>query len=307
MSAEIEALSLRRIRAALLERGLRPSRKWGQNFLTDVGLLDRMVAAAKVGPDDLVLEVGPGPGTLTARLLLAGSRVVGVEVDPAMLAVNRALLGEPERLSLVQADILADRPGLPRPLEQELTRLGARPTAVVSNLPYQVASTFLVDAFQWQEPVRTVVTIQWEVAERILARPGSSAYGPLSALLQLRSRATLLRRIPPAAFWPRPEVDSACVLLEPVALEDPRGTLPAPFLNEVVKAAFFSRRKRLLNSLSLAFKGRLEKPRLAECLAQIPLKNESRGEQLSPMELLDLAWTLWRELGPGEGGAGGSR
>lgn len=306
MSAEIEFPTLRKIRAALFERGLRPNRKRGQNFLTDVGLLDRMVAAAEVGPDDLVLEVGPGPGTLTARLLHAGCRVVGVDVDPGMLEVNRALLGQPDRLSLIQADILADRPELPRPLEEELTRLGARPTAVVANLPYQVASTFLVDLFQWPQPVRTVVTIQWEVAERLLARPGTSAYGPLSALLQLRARANLLRKIPPAAFWPRPAVDSACVLLTPAPLADPRGTLPAPFLNEVVKAAFFSRRKRLLNSLSLAFRGRIEKSRLEECLDQIPLKKESRGEQLSPMELLDLAFALWRELGSLSGGVEGS-
>jgi 16S rRNA (adenine1518-N6/adenine1519-N6)-dimethyltransferase len=286
--------TLPRIRAALEARGLRPDRRFGQNFLTDARLLGQLVDAAEVGPGDAVVEVGPGPGTLTAVLLARGVHVIAVEVDARMVEVLHDLLGSPERLTVVCEDALAGPGALPPGAQAALDRLPGRPAAggarawtLVANLPYAVASTLLVDLF-WADapPRRACVTVQREVAERMVARPGTRAYGPMGVLLQLAAAVEVLRRLPPGAFWPRPRVESACVRLAPAAR--PAG-VDFALLRDVVRAAFHGRRKRLANSLEIAFRGRLERRDLERLLHEKNLGPNTRGELLAPMELAELA------------------
>ena len=292
MTREIEPPTLGRIRALLRERGLRPRRGLGQNFLTDPAMLERIVRAADLAPGERVLEVGPGPGTLTAQLLRAGARVVAVEIDPEMIRLHQILLGRPEHLTLIQADILESRPELPPRVVRALDLEEGGAYRLVANLPYQVAPTLLVDLFQNRPPRQAVVTVQWEVAERLQAAPGTRAYGPLGVLMQLRSRIELVRRIPPGAFWPPPRVESACLSIVPRDASELRELPPEPFLSKVVRAVFFARRKRLSNSLALAFRDSLTREQIDACLDRIHFEKERRGERLSPMEIVELARLL---------------
>lgn len=284
-----------RIRAALAARGVRPRRRFGQNFLTDRALLERIVDAAELAPGAAVLEVGSGPGTLTAVLLGRGAHVLAVEVDPTMVDLLAELLGRPADLTVLQADVLAERP-VPGPrLAAALDRVesgASRPGyALVANLPYQVAATLLPDLL-WNRPFRrAVVTVQEEVAERLRARPGTREYGPLGVLVQLRARVERVRRLGRAAFWPAPNVDSACVRLDPIEIAGLAGLDPA-FLAEVVHGVFHARRKSLLNSLALAFAGRFERALLSRRLDRENFEKEQRGESLAPMEIVRLARVL---------------
>lgn len=297
MSATEEVPPLSRVRAVLEERGLRPRRRLGQHFLADRSLLRRMVDEAGLRPGDVVLEVGPGPGTLTAELLSRGARVLAVEVDPAMIGVLRALVGEPPRLTLVQADILAGPVrGLPpevgRALDGALAEAGRESYALISNLPYQVAATLLARLFWTTAPERAVVTVQREVAERLAAMPGTRAYGPVGVLVQLQADVRTAFRMPPRAFWPSPKVDSACVVLGRRAPDARVARLGSELVGEVVHAVFRARRKRLANSLALAFGRRLDLVRLRVALEQKNWEKDRRGEQLAPMEIVDLARLL---------------
>ncbi|MFG0319953.1 MAG: ribosomal RNA small subunit methyltransferase A, partial [Planctomycetota bacterium JB042] len=213
MSDAPEIPRLGAIREALAARGRRPTRRFSQNFLTDPALLGSIVDAAGVEAGDVVLEVGPGPGALTAALLARGATVVAVEVDRVMAEVLRELLGEPERLVLVEEDARAGG-GAPSPstaaaldrAEASAARSGYR---LAANLPYAIASPLLVDLLWTRPPVAGAVTVQFEVADRLVAAPGSRAYGALSVLVALRAEATKVRRLPAGAFWPAPKVDSA--------------------------------------------------------------------------------------------------
>ncbi len=230
-----------------LERyGVRPSRRLGQNFLVDDNWAERIVAAVEPGPDDLVIEVGPGLGALTERLAQRAGRVRAVEVDRRLAAALRERLGHLPNLELVEGDILA----------VDLDRLASRqdpaggPVKLASNLPYAITSPFLV---RWLEaPIRwerAVLTLQAEVVDRLVAAPGSAAYGALTVFVAYHARVERLGTVPAGAFWPRPEVDSAVVRLwphlrPPVAVADPEA------LFALVRAAFSQRRKRLANALA---------------------------------------------------------
>lgn len=240
--------TLEDIRRHLAAASAAPAKRFGQNFLTDARLLAAMVEAAEVGSGDVVLEIGPGPGTLTAALLRAGASVVAIELDAAMRDLLRRLLGHPRNLALLEGDVLAERPELPAVVR---AALDGRPWRLVSNLPYQVASTLLVDLFaSAQRPEVAVVTVQREVAERLRAGAGTEAYGPLSVMVQARAAVELLRVLPPGCFWPRPNVDSASVRLRPMRF-DP----PAPdALGLAVHAAFHARRKGIRKSLDLGLR-----------------------------------------------------
>ncbi len=296
MSAAPEVPSLSRVRAALAEHGVRPRRSLGQHFLADRSLLRRMVDAAGLAPRDVVLEVGPGPGTLTAELLSRGARVVAVEVDPVMIGVLRALLGEAPDLTLIQEDILAGAPGgLPAGVERALLaalhQAGQQSYCLVANLPYQVAATLLARLFWTRPPERAVVTVQREVAERLAAAPGTRGYGPVGVLVQLQAEVRQAFRIPPGAFWPAPKIDSACVVLRG-ATQARVQRVEQGFLVQVVHAVFRARRKRLLNSLALAFGPRLDQVGLRAALEEKKWEKERRGEQLAPMEIVELAELL---------------
>jgi len=221
--------------------GLRPSKGLGQNFLVDQVALERIVAAAELTPDDAVLEVGAGVGTLTGYLARDAGHVVAVELDRRLIPVLQSVLADFDNVTLVQGDILALDPAA-------LVSAAGKRYKVVANLPYYITSAVLRHLLQASlKPQRMVVTVQREVAERIVAKPGQMSL--LAVSVQFYGQPRLLFRIKPGSFYPSPEVESAVVQVDlhatpPVPVED-----TAAFF-DIVRAGFARRRKQLRNSLA---------------------------------------------------------
>lgn len=209
--------------------------KLGQHFLIKGAILDRIAAAACPAPEDLVIEIGPGRGALTEKLLKRAARVLALELDPWLAGyLRQRFAGEP-RLEVVQADVL----------DTDLNQWGSAPIA--GNLPYYIASPILERAVR-SPAARAVFLIQKEVADRLVARPGQRAYGFLTVQTALFANVRKLFEVKPAAFHPPPQVDSAVVLLEP--RERPPGLAdPAAFL-ELVSHCFRHKRKTIRNNLA---------------------------------------------------------
>ena len=258
-------------RALLDKYGLRAKKSWGQNFLGDEEILDHIAQLAVTAPGERVVELGAGLGHLTARLLARGARVVAVERDRDMAAVLRGELGD--RIRLLEADAVK--------LDYGALLGGEGKLSVVGNLPYHLTSPILFALLDRVEVVsRAVFLVQREVAERLSAEPGVKDWGLLSVLLQHRADVTLEGRVPPGAFLPPPEVESAVVR---IAFRPPRAAIvdPARF-RRLVKAGFAQRRKVLANALASA---RLAPPeRMAAALADAGIDDRRRGETLTVEE-----------------------
>jgi len=242
----------REIRAFFLDRGLYPRRGLGQNFLVDPNLL-RVVAEAGGGEDDVVLEIGAGTGSLTEELSRRCARVIGVEIDPELFDEARDALSSCSNVRLLLGDILKEGSAVADSVREAVAqaladdpRLGFK---VVGDLPYSVA-TPTIQALLEMEPLpdAITVTVQWEVAERMMAAAGTRAYGYLTVLVQSRAHVELLRELPPHVYWPRPKVRSALVRIVPdEGLYAPRPAADA--LKRVAGALFTQRRKTAANAL----------------------------------------------------------
>lgn len=234
--------TLTQIKAILESRGLSPKRSLGQNFLTDHNLIRKLVDAAGLAPDELVLEVGPGTGTMTEELLARGCTVVACELDDA-LAAHLADHFAPEaakgRFTLVHGDCLAGKHAV-NPLILEA--IAGRPFKLVANLPYG-AGTPLMSALLVDYPACSTfaVTIQREVADRLLAAPGTKDYGALAVVAQAAAEVSRVATAPPECFWPRPDVVSAMVLMR--RRDEPLADLPN--LSDFCRVVFAQRRKQL--------------------------------------------------------------
>ncbi len=233
------------VRRALREAGLHAQRRFSQNFLADVDVLEAILAEAAPAPGRRVLEIGPGLGILTAGLLAAGARVTAVEIDRGMVAHLRgsfALELAAGALVVIEGDIL----------DADLAALAASPYDVVANLPYHVTSPVLHHLLGGEagpRPERCVLMVQREVAERIAAPPGGMSY--LSVFVQYHAAASIVRRVPRDAFEPAPDVESAILALD-VRAPDAAGRLPAAMEDDLwrlVQAGFRERRKMLHNIL----------------------------------------------------------
>lgn len=219
---------------------LRPRKALSQNFLTDAAALDAIVAAAELEPGDRVVEVGPGLGVLTRRLLAAGASVIAVELDPRLAEYLRRELYGVDRFELIEADALSLHP-------RDLA--GDRPFKLVANIPYHITSPLLHEFLGADRPPElTVLLVQAEVAERVAAPPGRMSY--LSVFVQNITDAEVVARVPAAAFEPAPEVDSAVLRLRlrPAPVVGPGDARKA--FHRVVQAGFRQRRKQVHNGLS---------------------------------------------------------
>lgn len=236
-------LGPRQIRRLADEIGLRPTKSRGQNFVHDANTVRRIVSLAGIGSQDRVIEVGPGLGSLTLGLLETGARVLAIEIDPLLAGrlPHTVAARMPEaagRLELIESDAL------------KVDRLPGDPaTALVANLPYNVAVPVLLHLLAIADAWRTgLVMVQLEVAERLVAGPGSKVYGVPSVKLAWYARATKVGTVPPGVFWPMPNVDSGLVRITRSAPPQCSATREQVFT--VIDAAFANRRKMLRSALS---------------------------------------------------------
>lgn len=236
--------TLTQIRELLDRAGHGPKKALGQNFLIDRNLVAKLADAPGLAPGDLVLEVGPGTGTLTEALLVRGAEVVACELDSGLSGVLRDTLGaaHPERFTLIEGDCLDGK----RAMNAEVVRaLGDRAFRLVANLPYHAATPLMLVLMTRHPNCSGVfVTIQTEVVDRLAAQPGGKEYGGISVVAQALGKVERIARLPPECFWPRPEVTSAMMAWrrDPGVPADPAWWVR---LAEITQALFQSRRKQL--------------------------------------------------------------
>jgi 16S rRNA (adenine1518-N6/adenine1519-N6)-dimethyltransferase len=278
------------LRRVLREWGIRPRRRFGQNFLVDPNAMDALISDAGLREGDVILEVGPGPGALTARLLEAGARVMAVEIDEKLAALLVHLMEEHPALTLLVADILEAKHRLNPEVLAHLDEMRhGGPWRVVANLPYQVASPFTADLLGLPEPPKDIlVTVQAEVADRMLAQPGTSEYGPLAVVLSLAARVERCRDLAPEVFWPRPKVRSAIVRITPDPIRRARwGDWSR--IEAFVRDVFHHRRKTLRQGL---IKAGWPAERVSGGLDRLGMDGSVRAEALSPERLVEIGQEL---------------
>ena len=257
--------------------GLHMSKKLGQNFLIDAGIVQGIVDAAQIHPGDHVLEIGPGIGTLTQGLAEAGADVTAVELDKKLPAVLAETLKAYDHVRIVPGDILkVDIPAL----------MGQEPFKVVANLPYYITTPILMTLLERRLPITTMVTmVQKEVAERMTARPGSRSYGALSVAVQYYTEPEIVLNVPPRSFIPAPEVDSVVIACRVRSVPAVKVSEEKLFFR-VVRAAFGQRRKTLANALR---GGGFPKEQVRAAMERAQMDPQRRGETLSLEEFGRLA------------------
>jgi 16S rRNA (adenine1518-N6/adenine1519-N6)-dimethyltransferase len=265
-------------------RGIEPKNKLGQCFLIDLNLLDILVQTAELTSKDLVLEVGCGTGSLTARLTDLTEAVLGVEIDSAFVDLMRETLVGRENVRIIHSDVLKNKneinPGVLTALEEAKRESGCDNVKLVANLPYAVAvpviGNFLLSDLAFE---RMVVTVQWEIAERLIAEPGSKAYGSLAVLVQSLAEVTLVRKLSPSVFWPRPQVASAFVLIRPD--DEKRAKVgDVKRFRRFLRDLYVHRRKNIRGALHGLPNGRREKSEVDRMLAEIGIDGTLRAEML---------------------------
>ncbi len=272
--------TLAHIKAILEARGLSPRHGFGQNFLIDHNQLARLLDEAAISPGESVLEIGPGTGTLTEELLARGARVVASEIDRGMCELLRSTIPVSPSFTLVEGDCLDGKRALnPAILEQLPGSF-----SLVSNLPYDAATPAMCVLLADVPRCRGLfVTIQLEVAQRLLAGPGSKDYGPMSVLAQATCEASLLSKLSPGCFWPQPKVTSAMVALR--RLSTPI-TTDARGLVDFAQRLFEQRRKQLGTTMSRLREGS------SAALSAFPwpsgVEPTMRAEDLSPVQIESL-------------------
>lgn len=284
------------------EAGIRPDTRHGQNFLIDLNLLDLLVRKANLGPADVVLEIGTGLGSLTARMAPLVAAVITVEIDPRLYQLASEELGNLSNVTMLQQDVLQTKNVLdPVVLAAVKEKLAAHPETyfkLVANLPYNVATPVLSNLLAAEAvPLSMTVTIQKELADRIIAPPGTKDYSALSVWMQSLCEIELVRELPPQVFWPRPKVTSA--LLHILPHPGKRAEIADPtFFHQFIRALFLHRRKFLRGSLAIAFKDELDKSSIDEILAAFDFPLDVRAEQIDVNTLISLADAVRKRLSP---------
>ncbi len=274
------------LKTLMAQYGLRPQHRLGQNFLIDGRVLDGIVAAAALQPEDLVLEIGPGLGTLTQRLAQRAGRVVCIELDRGLVQVLRDTVEKAyDNVEVIHGD--AGRIDLHKLFEERMAP--GQKAKVVANLPYYITTPLVMRLLEEELPLaRVVVMVQKEVADRMVSPPGSKAYGALSVAVQYYTVPRVVLRVNRASFLPQPEVESAVVSME-IRDEPPVDVRPEP-LFMVVRAAFGQRRKSLVNALTSLG---LEKAAVQAALEAAGIDPGRRGESLSLEEFAAVARKLF--------------
>ena len=275
--------------AVLQKYGFVFQKKYGQNFLIDPHVLDKIVAAAGIGPDDFVVEIGPGIGTLTQYLAYAARSVCAVEIDKNLIPILEDTLSDYDNVEVINQDILkVDLAALAK------EKNNGRPIKVVANLPYYITTPIIMGLFENHVPVDSItVMVQKEVADRMQTGPGSKDYGALSLAVQYYAEPYIVANVPPNCFIPRPAVGSAVIRLtryqeKPVKVED------ASFMFKIIRASFNQRRKTLQNGLYNSGELHIPKEKTVAALEEMGLTPTIRGEKLSLEEFARLSDILRR-------------
>ena len=272
--------------AVLQKYQFRFSKKFGQNFLIDTHVLDKIIRYAGVSRDDCVLEIGPGIGTLTQYLAENAREVVAVEIDDTLIPILQDTLSEYKNVTVINDDIMkVDIAALAE------AHNGGRPMKVVANLPYYITTPIIMGLFESHVPISSItVMVQKEVARRMEAGPGSKDYGALSLAVQYYAKPYLAANVPANCFMPRPNVDSAVIVLTrheemPVQVKDEK------LLFAIIRAAFNMRRKTLVNALAGAaeFTLPLSKDEIEGVITSVGLDAMVRGEALTLAQFAALA------------------
>lgn len=251
-------------------------KKFGQNFLIDGHVLDKIIASAEITKEDFVLEIGPGIGTMTQYLAEAAGQVVAVEIDRALIPILEDTLSAFENVTIINEDVLKVDVGR---LAQE--KNGGRPIKVVANLPYYITTPIIMGLFESHVPIQSItVMVQKEVAQRMQSGPGSKDYGALSLAVQYYASPYIVANVPPNCFMPRPNVGSAVIRLTryekpPVEVKDEK------LLFKIIRASFNQRRKTLVNGLNNSPEIHIPKELIAEAIAQLEVSPSIRGEALT--------------------------
>ena len=269
------------VKEILFENNFGFKKKFGQNFITDKNLLESIVSLAEVGAEDTVIEIGCGAGTLTRALAGAAKKVIAYEIDTTLQPVLSQTLAGLENVEVVFRDFLK--------VDLKQVEADLNGYKVVANLPYYITTPLIMKLVEQSEKCESLtVMVQEEVAQRLCAKENTPEYGAITAAVALRAEAKIVKKVPRTAFTPRPNVDSAVVNLK---IED--GRLPVKdteIYKKVVRAAFLSRRKTLVNNLMVSFG--LTRTETEEVLESVGIDLKARGETLSPKEFASLSDAL---------------
>lgn len=286
-------MSVKNIREDMKKYSIRPTKSLGQNFLADEGVVGKIVEGALVEKGDLVIEIGPGLGGMTALLAERAGRVAAVEIDRRLMPVLEDRLSEYDNAVLLNEDILE--------LDIKSRIIGPwsgglnGTVKIIGNLPYYITTPIIMKLLEEDPGIGLMVfMVQKEVAERMAAKPGSKKYGALSVAVQYYSTPEIFMTVPPDCFIPQPEVDSAVVRMEvykvpPVTLQSREAFF------KIVKAAFGQRRKTLVNALSNSGYFTADKGQILAELVNVGLGENQRGETLSIMQFAQLANAFWQK------------
>ena len=276
------------------EHGISAKKRFGQNFLIDRRVLERITAGADITKQDTVIEIGPGIGTLTQALCEAAGYVYAVEIDKDMIPLLEENLSDYSNYKIINDDIL--KVDLDALIAESAAKSGDDSTQdnaarikVAANLPYYITTPIIMQLLESRLPISSItVMVQKEVADRMQALPGSSDYGALSLAVQYYARAEITAKVPPNCFIPRPGVDSAVITLKcydkpPVEVKDDR------YMFKLIKAAFAQRRKTLVNALKNDASLKLTREQVEAAICSLGLNADIRGERLSLAEFARLS------------------
>ena len=266
-------------------------KKFGQNFLIDTHVLDKIIAAAEITKDDFVLEIGPGIGTMTQYLAQAAGKVAAVEIDKALIPILGDTLSAYDNVMIINEDVL--KVDIQKLVEEEN---GGRPVKVVANLPYYITTPIIMGLFEKHVPIESItVMVQKEVADRMQVGPGTKDYGALSLAVQYYASPYIVANVPPNCFMPRPKVGSAVIRLTTydnpsVEVDDEK------LMFRIIRASFNQRRKTLANGLKNAADLDIPKELIAESIESLGHGPSVRGEALTLEEFAALSNYISRGL-----------